>query len=111
MIRRETGLPDDAQKPAGEMIRRNPGVSLVWVTKKYTLFNDGRGGTLFEIGAPLDVQWWCEGRSATYAEVMHSIETGLPILMEHAHKDGRGALRELERRLADALLLVPKEAA
>lgn len=36
----------------------------------------GQGGTLFDIGEPTEVWWWCEGRDATQAEVLASIESG-----------------------------------
>jgi hypothetical protein len=74
----EENLPCGAVTAAGEMIKRNPGVALVWVTKRYEAFPDGKGGTLFDIGEPHAVEWYAQGREASRAEVLESIETGLP---------------------------------
>jgi hypothetical protein len=38
---------------------------------------------------------------------MESIDSGYPILMDMAVKDGRGAVQELERLRGEALKLVP----
>lgn len=77
---------------AGIMIERNPGVTCVYSTKKFQLVSDGKGKKLIELGEPVSLSWWKEGRPATRAEVMHSIDTGLPLLREmcfsaddHAH--------------------------
>lgn len=44
MDRRENDLPENIVEAPGFAIRRNPGVTLLWTTKGYTLFGDGRGG-------------------------------------------------------------------
>lgn len=102
-------VPSGADVPAGEMICRNPGVALVWISKRYTTFDDGRGGLLFNIDQPHDVEWYAHGRAATREEVTESIRTGLPILEDFAAKDPdpEGAMDELARRTAAALELVP----
>lgn len=79
MERREGGIPDGVKDPAGVMIRRNPGVILVWVTRGYEIFNAGNG-QLIRIGDPTETLWFAEGRPATRAEVEASIQTGLPAL-------------------------------
>lgn len=110
MRRRESNIPDEARNPAGIMIRRNPGVALVWVTKSYRLVADGRGGTLIEVGKPAATLWYAEGRPATRAEVMASIESGLPALREVATQSGEPAdLALLDAQLDAALTLVPAE--
>lgn len=65
--------------PAGVMIERNPGVSLLWITRSYRQLKV-YSGTLYKVGEPLEVQWWREGRAATRAEVLASIDSGLPLL-------------------------------
>ena len=90
--RREGNFPGLAECPAGHMITRNPGVTLLWTTEGYTLFKDGRGGVLIHIGDPTAVEWWREGRAATRAEVEESIRTGLPELVamaESCKSDGK----------------------
>lgn len=74
-------------KPAGVMIERNPGVSLLWMTRSYRPLKIF-AGTLYEVGEPLEVQWWREGRAATRKEVMEAIDSGLPLLKAADMKDG-----------------------
>jgi len=109
MVRRERHIPEGAVNPAGEMIRRNPGVALVWVTgyRSWSTFKDDHGGTLVNVGDPKRVLWYARGREATRAEVMASIESGLPILREMADAEGPDAAAELERMHMRALALVP----
>jgi hypothetical protein len=92
---------------AGGMLLRNPGVSLLWVTRSFDTVSDGKGGTLIEIGPPVRVEWWAEGRAATRAEVLAAIESGLPALRAAADIDGDRGHRVLDREYAKALELVP----
>lgn len=106
--RREAGLPDGRVEPSGTMIRRNPGVSLIWITRRpLTVFDDGRGGLLFKLGDQVGVEWYAEGRGATRSEILASIESGLPLLREAAEPDGPAAIAELDKLTADAMALVP----
>lgn len=104
--RRKGNLPENYSEPAGEMIERNPGVTLVWVTRSYEIERHD-DGMLFRIGRPTGVAWWAEGRPATRAEVLASIDSGLPLLREMAWQDGPDAVAALERQHAAALELVP----
>lgn len=108
MVRRENDLPKTVE-PAGMAIRRNPGATLLWTTRKYTLFDDGRGGVLLEIGEPETMEWYFEGRAATRDEVRQSVETGLPILAEVAATED-GAMEELLARKAWLETRYPPEA-
>lgn len=105
----EKNLPHGYEVPAGTMIARNPGVTLVWQTLRYSVWDDGRGGMLFDIGKPHSVEWFAEGRAATREEVMRSIETGLPLLAAECKndRDREGAFAELRVRVAGAMPLVP----
>jgi hypothetical protein len=93
----------------GIMISRNPGCMVVWITTSYSLVRDAHGGVLFRVGNPVKLAWIAQGRSATRAEVLESIETGLPLLRELAAQDGPPAITQLERQLANAIKLVPAE--
>jgi hypothetical protein len=81
--RNERNLPEAGKLPAGEMIKRNPGVTLLWTTESYTVrqYSDGILFTLH--GEPVSVEWYAQGRPATREEVLESIDSGLPILQEH----------------------------
>ncbi len=50
MRRRETGIPEGAREPDGIMIRRNPGATLVWVSRTW---QQQRGLNLWHVGDPL----------------------------------------------------------
>jgi hypothetical protein len=94
-VRNERDLGDH-QMPAGEMIKRNPGVTLLWVTKEYRPFRAGNGW-LFRLGEPTHLSFWREGRAATRPEIDESITTGIPLLMEPAQAEGVAAVRALAR--------------
>jgi len=108
MRRNAVDMPPQHQGGAGIMIKRNPGVALVWVTCGYHRMRVANG-ILFRVGDPEEVLWFCEGRPATRAEVMASIESGLPLLRAVADKDfdAAGAQAELERLIDLAMPLVP----
>lgn len=114
MQRRPRGLEEKCQA-AGISIPRNPGVTLLWITRSFeTLIlrpedvGPDRAGPLFQVGDPTEVEWWARGRPATRAEVLHSIDSGIPILREMAEKDGPRALAELDRLRAAIEPLLPE---
>jgi hypothetical protein len=102
----------------GILLERNPGVAVLWVTRKF-LPRPSNGGLLFTIQEPtVRISCWAEGRPATYEEIEHSFSTGLPALEDMARQDdaynqNTSATTELVRRVGDArklLQLRPKEA-
>jgi hypothetical protein len=107
MRRNEKDLPEGGTT-AGIPIERNPGVTAVWTTEKYSLVRV-HNGVLFNIGEPHSVRWFCEGRYATHGEVMASIDGGLPLLQQMAEKDGPEAVVQLNAMHTQALLLLPLE--
>lgn len=91
----------------GIAIKRNPGVTLVWLTYTFKVLNapnkGGGNGLLWQVGDPCGVSWWREGRPATRAEVLVAIETGKPFLM------CEGAPPEFfEQRMQEIDRLLPK---
>lgn len=106
MRRNDKDLPDH-QDPGGVAIMRNPKVTLLWVCLDYKPINDGRGGVLFRVGKPVRTEWYREGRLATRAEIMESIEEGLPLLQGIAEDDGPEAVSELDQMYRNALELLP----
>ena len=107
--RDEEGLPDDGIKPGGDaaMIMRNPGVSAIWVTTAYSVHRAPNGDSLFDIGQATEVTWWAQGRAATREEILHSINTGLPILREMAEKEGADAIAHLDHEIERGMKLLP----
>ncbi|HEY1492769.1 MAG TPA: hypothetical protein VGF35_09090 [Steroidobacteraceae bacterium] len=106
MVRREDEATEQANAEnhgAGIGLPRNPGVTLLWTTRDYRLFNDGRGKPLIRLGDARELEWFAEGRAATRAEVAASVAGGVPSLMAMAEAqdqaEGAGAVKELTRML------------
>jgi hypothetical protein len=106
MVRREDDLPAD-RTTAGVALLRNPGVTCLWITRSYEVFNDGHGKPLITVGEPETVTWWREGRAATLAEVEESVESGLPALLAAAKVDGPFAVEALGKQVERARRLLP----
>ncbi len=113
MQRRPGAKAADTVPAAGVLLERNPGVALVWTTRSYKPFRPDRGedGILYQIGQPTGVSWWANGRAATRAETLASIESGLPALVEACKLDGdpAAATRDLDLRVAQAMTLLPAQ--
>ena len=96
MVRRENDMPPDIIEPAGVGLRRNPGVTAIYVVRSFRLFRDGAGRSLIEMPEEHEsIEWWAEGRTATREEIQHSIDTGVPSLMELAQQEGPEAVAAL----------------
>jgi hypothetical protein len=106
MRRRDSNLPSDAAQPDGVMIRRNPGVALVWVTNNWRMIP---GFRLFHLTDAAETLWFAQGRAATRDEVLASIDSGMPLLRDEAAQDddSEAALTQLEDQYARALELIP----
>jgi hypothetical protein len=89
--RNERDMPEEHVAPPGLAINRNPGVAAIWQTTSYRTFKVG-DSWLIEVGPPQEVSFWREGRRATRAEVLHSVETGLPLLLASAKEEGTDAV-------------------
>jgi hypothetical protein len=96
MRRNEKDLPADGHV-AGIGLKRNPGVTVLWTTLSYRVWKPRGGGVLFELGDPEHVEYYAEGRKATRAEIIESMESGLPGLLEPAEYEGAEAIAELMR--------------
>lgn len=105
-VRRETGQPGRLGQPAGIMIKRNPGVVLVWITKRYVIKREP-DGMLFRLGDPEEALWFAEGRPATRTEVMASIDSGYPQLLEVAAAESPEAVLKLDAMRDAAMRWLP----
>jgi hypothetical protein len=118
MVRREDEVINNQtlrDKAAGLAITRNPGVAMLWVTRTYEVFSTSEvkghanEGFLIQMGEPDSVEWWACGRKATRAEVMESVETGLPNLERIAGQE-KGGLEALGRYVARFQNYLPEPA-
>lgn len=113
-VRREDDLTRQHEaNVAGHMIKRNPGVMLLWVTKSYHLFRDDHSKPLIHIGEPVHVRFYYDGRPAMRSEIEQSVMSGMPALREMAEKEDRerdnGAVKALHQLLGQFQLLWPQE--
>lgn len=95
MTRRFDESMAGAKSIGGFSITRNPGMTMLWTCLDYSVFDDGRGGRLINMGEPEHVEWYAEGKKATRAQVDESIASGLPALVSVAQKQ-EGALKYLD---------------
>jgi hypothetical protein len=105
MRRRENDLPTKADPP-GIMNERNPGVMLIWITRNWKVLREPEG-YLFEVGRSIRTVWYAQGRLASRAEVLASIESGLPFL--RAVCTTTDDFADLEKRRLAAMRLVPHD--
>jgi hypothetical protein len=98
-VRREDDLIDNEKlrgNAPGFAFSRNPGVSMLWITRSMEVWDDGKRKPLITMGDPETVEWYRESRSATREEVEESIAGGMPLLREVA-KSEAGGLEHLNR--------------
>lgn len=103
----EATMPDGLVKPAGEMVPRNPGVALVWTTRRHQV-RVLPDGVLFQIGDPDTVLWFAHGRRATRAEIEVPFDSGAAILRAEAEAESMYAVKAYERQVAAARNLIPE---
>jgi hypothetical protein len=107
MRRNEKDMPEN-RTVAGIMIKRNPGVAMLWTTmaSEFRIMRD-KTGVLFNIGVPIEARFFYEGRRATREEILGSIHSGLPLLREYANnKDEQD---EITERYNVLLTMLPRE--
>lgn len=99
-------MPEQHVMPGGIHLDRNPGAVALYQSGKCKAFRAG-GGVLFQLGPPIRIDWWARGRTATRAEILDSITSGLPHLTKLAEAEGPDAVMELARMTGDAMSLLP----
>lgn len=106
MVRREDELTEEmAGNVAGVMIKRNPGVIIVWIVRNHLkTWHDGKGGLLFDIGEPEAVHWYKEGRKATAEECIEAVNTGIQNLLDVCeHAEERNEVMDKRDKLVESL--------
>jgi hypothetical protein len=97
-IRRVDEVTAESKSMGGMAILRNPGVAMLWTTKDYSVFDDGRNGRLVHMGAAEHVEWYAHGKPATREQVQASIDSGLPALITMAQQQ-EGAMKYLDEQV------------
>jgi hypothetical protein len=113
--RRETGLPQGhalTTHAPGHTLAHNPGLAALWTTREQQPFDGGSGDVLFRMGAPEEVSWFTEGRSAGRAEVLEALAAESArlrtLLSQTTDPEAREAdLVALDHGYQEALLRVP----
>jgi hypothetical protein len=102
---------DEMVSVPGESIDRNPGVTLVWVTRLYGLLPTPTGNLCHLAGTPVKTLWFAQGRPATRAEILASMESGYPLLDATCDRDPDPptSRRHLAAAYERALALVPAQ--
>jgi len=120
MRRNETPLPgQDSFNPDGKGYQRaggleilhNPEACCIVVSRDYKVFRPhaGKAGRLINIGPFDSVDWYCEGRRATRAEVDQALAKGLPLLRQVAEEEGGGAVEAFGQYVAALGPWLPSE--
>ena len=109
MIRREDEefLAKHPTSTGGIAIKRNPGVTLLWCTYTYEVWRPDNGGVLITVGPPMEVEWWAEGKPASWRAVNDSVMSGLPLLEAEAVKE-EGAMAALYKEVDMLKSLFPQ---
>ena len=103
-MRRREDEVTDAGTFAGYMVKRNPGVTLLWTTRTYRIFDDGEGRPLIEMGEPEDIEFYAEGKPATRAQIDQSVTDGLPNLESLVQTASERAAFQLQQERFTRLL-------
>jgi hypothetical protein len=94
-MRRNTAeRPAEALDPAGISIPRNPGVTLLWITRSYQVLRTSNG-VLFRLAEPHELVAYAEGKITTRDALDASVASGLPILASMAAEQGEDAMQAL----------------
>jgi hypothetical protein len=109
MKRNPRELPAETNEPAGIFLTRNPGAVCVWVTKSFKPFKVGPTDWLIKMDEPTQVIWYTEGKLATRQQVVDSIDSGLPAIMDIALEEGPEAVDMLVKYRTRVEKYLPKE--
>jgi hypothetical protein len=107
--RTDETIHNDLPCIGGMGLKRNPGVTMLWSTKDYSIFDDGKGGRLIQMGEPEHVEWYANGKIASREQVQASIDSGLPALVTMA-KQQDGAMKFLEECVLGFKKFLPSSA-
>lgn len=107
--RNERNMPEGFVDPAGEFLKRNPGVTCLWTCTSWRGFRVG-DGRLIELGEPTSVRWYTQKREALRQEILESIDSGMPLLQVMADEEGGDAPAQLAAYYERMLRYLPAAA-
>ena len=82
------------------MMQQSPGVVLVWATLTYKTVRTAKG-VVCELGDPMSVRWYREGRPATRQELEAAVSESFPDL-GYGVREAAAVLRLYDRTAAQA---------
>jgi hypothetical protein len=90
----------EVEEPGGIMIKRNPGVTLLWTASSYRFqLTPGESKPLFRlVGPPQALESYTCGRPATFEETWAAVESGFGLLQ--AQVSGEGEAQQLAAAVA-----------
>jgi hypothetical protein len=108
---RNANLPANVRLPPGDLITRNPGVCALWTASRFRLIPMTDQRRLIGVGDPKHVEWYAQGATATRAQVLESLDEGLPYLYRSAASNGDriGGLVRLENDYARMVQYLPTD--
>lgn len=103
---RVSNMPEGVHDTPGQMVKHNPGVALVWMSKFYAIPMEK--GFLFHVLDPIEAMAYREGREATKDEIREAMEISFPLAQKAAQEQG-ATLKDLsdivvKKRLAYKIL-------
>lgn len=108
-VRRDAKLPDQTTVHP-DMLPHNPGAMILWTTDEWAEqlgSQSSHSVPVVAFGEPSRVSFWCEGRTATRAELLAALEKGLPELQRLADLEGGDAPARMADQVEAALFWFP----
>lgn len=102
---RTAGLPEEGGT-LPYALEGNPGGVCIWITESFRPYK-ALDSWLIQLGAPVEVLWWVEGREASRAQVLSIFENRLPLLEKIAKEEGGGAPAALQRQVVGTMQFLP----
>lgn len=102
---RAANLPAGAALPP-HVLPGNPGAAAIYITESFKPYRTG-DSWLIRMGDPVEVTWWSEGRPASRAAILASLEARQPRLRDIANQDGPEAQAALQQYVDRAMALLP----
>lgn len=110
MERRLGDMPSTAHDGPGVLIKRNPGIGVVWITDNMITLPIPNAGVLFRVGDPIKIICFREGRPATKEEITEAIEEAVPQFRMAVERQGGDlrAMAEVGKMKEEAVMMMER---